>query len=61
MKRNECTSYGMGFVHVLQIVFIVLKLCKVIEWSWVWVLSPSWISTILYLIAVVIIILGTRH
>lgn len=61
MKRNECTSYGMGFVQVLQIVFIVLKLCKVIEWSWLWVLSPSWISTILYLIAVVIIILGTRH
>jgi hypothetical protein len=29
---------------MLTIVFIILKLCKVIAWSWVWVLSPLWIS-----------------
>jgi hypothetical protein len=25
---------------VLAIVFIVLKLCKVISWSWLWVTAP---------------------
>ena len=37
------TSGGIGFVGLLTIVFIVLKLCKVIAWSWLWVLSPIWI------------------
>ena len=27
----------------MAIVFITLKLCKVIDWSWWWVLSPIWI------------------
>lgn len=27
---------------ILQITFVVLKLCKVIDWSWWWVLSPTW-------------------
>jgi len=22
--------------------FIILKLCKAIEWEWIWVLSPLW-------------------
>lgn len=32
------------FVPLLAIAFIVLKLTKVITWSWIWVLSPLWIS-----------------
>lgn len=28
---------------MLAIVFITLKLCGVITWSWLWVLSPLWI------------------
>lgn len=36
---------GIGFVGLLQVAFIVLKLCHVINWSWFWVLSPLWIST----------------
>ena len=35
---------GLGFSTVLTIIFIVLKLVGVIEWSWVWVLSPIWIT-----------------
>lgn len=37
---------GIGFLGVLQVAFIVLKLCHVIEWSWVWVLAPIWIFTL---------------
>lgn len=32
---------------VLLIVFIVLKLVGVINWSWIWVLSPLWIGWII--------------
>jgi len=49
-------SGGLTFSGLLQIVFIVLKLCKVIEWSWWWVLSPLWISIILLIIAIIIYI-----
>lgn len=37
---KESTSNGIGFGGLLTIVFIVLKLTKVIAWSWWWVLSP---------------------
>lgn len=42
-------SSGMGFPEVLTLIFIVLKLTNVIEWSWIWVLSP---------IAIVLIVIG---
>jgi len=45
------SSYrGMSFTSVLALIFIVLKLCNVITWSWIWVLSPIWIGWIIGLI-----------
>lgn len=49
-------SGGIGFVGLLTIVFITLKLCGVIQWSWLWVLSPLWISA-LFVVAVLLFIL----
>lgn len=51
------SSGGIGFVGALQIAFIVLKLCKVISWSWVWVLAPTWISALVILLAFIVIVL----
>jgi hypothetical protein len=48
---NNESSGGIGFVGVLTIAFIVLKLTSVIDWSWWWVLSPLWISFALGLLA----------
>lgn len=47
---SSYSSSGMGFFGLLTITFIVLKLTKIIDWSWFWVLFP--------LIPVTIIILG---
>lgn len=33
---------GVGFLGLLTIVFITLKLCNVINWSWWWVTMPLW-------------------
>lgn len=41
---TESNNGGIGFVGLLTIVFITLKLTHVIAWSWLWVLSPIWIS-----------------
>lgn len=47
---SKKSSGGVGFLGLLQIAFIVLKLCKVIGWSWVWVLSPTWIGILLIIV-----------
>ena len=44
------SSTGIGFVGLLTIVFITLKLTKVINWAWGWVLAPLWISAIILII-----------
>ena len=53
MKNNK--SGGIGFCGLLTIAFIVLKLCKVINWSWIWVFSPIWIPTIIAIILLLIL------
>lgn len=40
---------GMGFLPLLAILFIGLKLAGVIAWSWWWVLSPLWIPAAILL------------
>ena len=53
---------GVGFTSLLTLIFITLKLVGVISWSWVWVLSPLWITAALgfLLFVIAIIYLGTR-
>jgi hypothetical protein len=41
---------GITLSDTLLIIFVVLKLVGVIHWSWIWVLSPLWISVLLWLI-----------
>ena len=41
---TSSSSGGIGFAGLLGIVFIVLKLCGVITWSWWWVTCPLWIG-----------------
>lgn len=57
MKNKTTVNGGIGFIGLLTIVFIVLKLIGVITWSWVWVLSPVWISAVIYVVVVLMVIL----
>lgn len=43
---------------ILGVVFIILKLCGVIAWSWFWVLSPFWIMLLIGLFALILFGLG---
>lgn len=61
MSNSKSSSGGIGFTGVLTIVFIVLKLVGVINWSWLWVLSPLWISGVLIIISLVIYVLAARR
>ena len=55
MKNKTVNKNGIGFCGLLTIAFIVLKLCGVIAWSWVWVLAPLWISWGLTLMLVIVV------
>lgn len=58
------SSGGIGFVGALTIVFITLKLTGVIDWSWLWVLSPIWITVCVVLgilVSVVVVIAISDH
>lgn len=48
----------MGFLEVLTIIFIVLKLIGVIGWSWFFVLLPLIISLSFYLVMALLIFTG---
>ena len=61
--KNETVIGGnITFITLLQITFIVLKLCKVIAWKWVFVLMPLIIEggliIILLLFALITFIIG---
>ena len=42
-NRGKSAGGGMGLPTLLLIIFIILKLTNVIDWSWLWVLSPLWL------------------
>jgi hypothetical protein len=39
---NNSASGGVGFLGLLFLLFLGLKLGKVIDWSWWWVTVPLW-------------------
>lgn len=47
---------GPGFLSLLALLFIGLKLTGHIEWSWVWVLSPLWFKVLFFLLIVVAVV-----
>lgn len=59
MSNSSSSSGGIGFCGLLTVVFITLKLCSVIEWSWWWVLAPVWIGVAL--LSVVLGIIGVVY
>ena len=51
-NNNKSSGSGIGATSALTMIFIVLKLVGVINWSWWWVLSPLWIGIILALVII---------
>ena len=58
MGNASTKGGGVGFLGLLSIAFIVLKLTGVISWSWWWVLLPLWGPLALVAAMFAIILLG---
>ena len=46
---------GIGLSGLTFLVFLVLKLCGVINWSWWWVTAPLWIPVALFVVVCAIV------
>lgn len=55
-NASNSSGSGIGFVGLLTVAFIVLKLTHYIDWSWWWVLSPLWIGGVLGMVFFVAIV-----
>ena len=61
MSKNKKSKGGrsMSIGTVLGIIFIVLKLVDLIEWSWVWVLCPFWIGAIITILSFIVSVIAS--
>lgn len=54
MSENKSnSSAGVTTLGILGVAFTVLKLTKVITWSWWWVTAPFWIPALIALAALI--------
>ena len=65
-QKIKVDTGGVGFLGLLTLVFITLKLCGVITWSWWWVLAPMWMSfvlgfAIMFIVMLAAIIISVRN
>lgn len=46
MNAKKAKRGSVGLVSTFTLIFIVLKIFHIISWSWIWVVSPIWISAL---------------
>lgn len=53
---------GIGFASLLFLVFLVLKLTYVIDWSWWWITAPLWgpFVIVVVIMGIVVAVAATR-
>lgn len=56
-NSNNIRQGGIGFFSLLGLIFITLRLCKIITWSWWWVLSPLWGPVVLAFVVLCIMLI----
>lgn len=56
-NNRSIAGGGVGIGGLLGIAFVILKLCKVIDWPWIWVLAPFWITAAITIILIIIAVI----
>jgi hypothetical protein len=54
MLENNNTTSSISFSGLLFITFLVLKLTKVIDWSWWWIFAPLWLPVSILILFLII-------
>lgn len=53
--RNR-VSVNIGFGGILFFVFLILKLCRIITWSWWWITAPLWGPPVFWVLVYVVVV-----
>ena len=61
MKTENSSNGGVTLTGLLLLTFIILKLTRVIDWSWWWVLSPLWICAVVFVLAIVVAVILQKN
>jgi len=56
MESNN-SIFGVGFLELLLLLFIGLKLGKVITWSWWYVTMPLWLPVVIVLAILLVVVI----
>lgn len=57
MGETKVVQKGLGFFHILTLVFVFAKLFDKIDWPWIVVLSPSLVSLVFGIAIAVVVLL----
>ena len=57
MKDKNVTVNSPNFFEWLALMFIGLRLMRVIAWPWIWVLAPLWLPVCLVIIIACVVVL----
>ena len=57
-SNNNATSGGCSILVIVQVVFIILKVCGLIDWPWKIVLIPLWIALGLIALIFIFVVIG---
>ena len=58
--EKKAKRSGMDPIVALALIFVVLKAMGLISWSWLWVLSPIWLTFLLVAVTFSAILVGGR-
>ena len=61
VQWNALSTNLFGSFEALTLLFVALKLTGVITWSWLWVLSPLWLTFIVAVFIAVVIVFVLKH
>jgi uncharacterized membrane protein (DUF485 family) len=54
-RNSGAAGSGITLSGLTFIVFLVLKLCNVINWSWWWVTAPLWMPVTIFVAVCVVV------
>lgn len=60
-NNTSSSSSDMGILSWLQVIFIVLKVLNLIDWSWFKVFIPTWIGLGLFVILIILLVISEMH
>ena len=60
MQKKKTKKANLGFAGAITVLFVLLKFIGAVSWSWLWVLSPLWITAMFFAVIFGAILIGGR-